>query len=83
MDMSPKNWNIWLKPFNLNKKIDMSQTTQYKSSIGWVGSLVFLLISLWLLVDATHSKSDFRTFFAGFLVLFFCLTLFYTLSDKD
>lgn len=60
----------------------MSQTTNYKSSIGWIGSMVFLIISLWLLVDATHSNSEFRTFIAGVLVLFFSLTLFYSFSDR-
>ncbi|MBL7832186.1 MAG: hypothetical protein JNK41_14255 [Saprospiraceae bacterium] len=61
----------------------MENTAHHKSSIGWIGSSVFLLVSLFLLQDANHAGSDSRLFVSGFLVLFFTLTLIFSLVKRN
>lgn len=61
----------------------MENVAHHKSAIGWIGSAVFLLISLFLFQDANHVQSGARTFVSGFLVLFFATTLVLSLMKKS
>ncbi len=57
-------------------------TVENKSSLGWIGSSVCLIISLFLLQDANHADSGPRTLVSVFLVIFFTLALLFSLAKR-